>query len=279
MSRTPSPDSAGRHSSPDDGLVEHLATKFKGLGSHDCPQLSSVSSAATSQGGTGPRGGSQSFLENGSPESLLLVNCGGSIFSLASPPAPNWKGPTSWQNNKDPSRESSFSPNQAVTFSPLGSPQTPQATSTRKSPTLFSSDFVNLEGRSGNQDGQPFQLFHNNVEAVATDVASRKSLSYKSAASRQREKSLPRSPDAGAAHGLLQPAGKVAEDAAAVAFGNGKCVEKTFWAGLSAVPPRGSSKVMDEMADVSKTGATGSGLTSAVRGEKDVLPSVLEVRD
>uniref|UniRef100_A0A8D0X5P1 Zinc finger CCCH-type containing, antiviral 1 n=1 Tax=Sus scrofa TaxID=9823 RepID=A0A8D0X5P1_PIG len=242
VSRTPSPDSAGRHSSPDDGLVEHLATKFKGLGSHDCPQLSSVSSAATSQGGTGPRGGSQSFLENGSPESLLLVNCGGSIFSLASPPAPNWKGPTSWQNNKDPSRESSFSPNQAVTFSPLGSPQTPQATSTRKSPTLFSSDFVNLEGRSGNQDGQPFQLFHNNVEAVATDVASRKSLSYKSAASRQREKSLPRSPDAGAAHGLLQPAGKVAEDAAAAAFGNGSAPDARSTAS-SMMDDHGSNEI------------------------------------
>uniref|UniRef100_A0A8C3WSH2 Zinc finger CCCH-type containing, antiviral 1 n=1 Tax=Catagonus wagneri TaxID=51154 RepID=A0A8C3WSH2_9CETA len=211
-SHTPSPDPAGRRSSPEDGFVEYVTGRFKHLGSRDCPQPSSVSSAATGLGG------SQWFSKNGSPEGRFYGNHSSSFFNFDSTPAPSWRGPTSWQNNQDTSRESSFSPGQAVTVSPLGSPQTPQAATARESTAVLSSDCVSLDGRSGNQDGQHFQLFSNNVDEMATDVTSRRSLSYKSATSGQREKSLPRSPDMGAAHSNLQPAAKMTEGGAA-AFG------------------------------------------------------------
>ena len=93
---------------------------------------------------------------------------------------------------------------------------------------------------------------------MATDAASVRSLNYKTTASRQREKSLPRGQDTGVTRSHLQAAGQMtAADDGAMAFANGKHTEKTFWASLSTVPPNGSSKVIDETTDVGKTGAAG----------------------
>lgn len=109
---------------------------------------------------------------------------------------------------------------------------------------------------------------------MATDATSVRLLNYKTTASRQREKSLPRGQDTGVTHSHLQRAGQMtAADDGATAFVNGKHTEKTFWASLSTVPPNGSSKVIDETTNVGKTDATSFGFTLAVSGEKDVLRS------
>ncbi|XP_059789234.1 zinc finger CCCH-type antiviral protein 1 [Balaenoptera ricei] len=217
----PSPDPTGRRSPPDDAPVEDLAHKFTHLGSQECPLPSSGSSAAANLGGTGQGGASQRFAENGAPADLFYGNHSNTYFTFDSTSAPKWKGPASWQNDQDTGRESLFSPSQAVSFSPLGSPQTPETITTRKSTAILSSDCVNTAGRRGNQDSQHFPLFNNNVDGMATDAASVRSLNYKTTASRQREKSLPRGQDTGVTRSHLQAAGQMtAADDGAMAFAN-----------------------------------------------------------
>ncbi|TEA25196.1 hypothetical protein DBR06_SOUSAS1010079 [Sousa chinensis] len=217
----PSPDPTGRGSPPDDGPVKDLAHKFTHLGSQECPPPSSGSSAASNLGGTGQGGASQRFAENGSPEDLFYGNHSNTYVTFDSTSAPKWKGPASWQNDQDTGRESLFSSSQAVSFSPLGSPQIPETVTTRKSTAILSSDCVNTEGRRGNQDSQHFPLFNNNVDDMATDATSMRLLNHKTTASRQREKSLPRGQDTGVTRSHLQPAGQMtAANDGATAFVN-----------------------------------------------------------
>ncbi|XP_058930870.1 zinc finger CCCH-type antiviral protein 1 [Kogia breviceps] len=219
--RTPTPDSTSSGSPPDDGPVKDLAHKFTHLGSQECPPPSSGSSAAANLGGTGQGGASQRFAENGGPEDLFYGNHSNTYFTFDLTSTPKWKGPASWQNGQDTGRESLFSSSQAVSFSPLGSPQTPETITTRKSTAILSSDCVNTEGRRGNQDSQHFPLLKNNVDGMATDATSVRSLNYKTTASRQREKSSPRGQDTGVIPSHLQAAGQTTAAAdGAVAFVN-----------------------------------------------------------
>ncbi|XP_007118825.2 zinc finger CCCH-type antiviral protein 1 [Physeter macrocephalus] len=217
----PSPDPAGRGSPPDDGPVKDLAHKFTHLGSQECPPPSSGSSAAANPGGTGQGRASQRLAENGGPEDLFYGNHSSTYFTFDLTSTPKWKGPASWQNGQDTGRESLFSSSLAVSFSPLGSPQTPETITTRKSTAILSSDCVNAEGRRGNQDSQHFPLLNNNVDGMATDATSMRSLNYKTTASRQREKSLPRGQDSGVSLSHLQATGQAtAADDGAMAFVN-----------------------------------------------------------
>lgn len=263
-----SPEPAGHHGSvPSDGPVEDLAHKLSHLGSQECPPPASVPSAAVVLGGTHQGGGSQKLAENGSAKDLFY----GNHSDLT--PAFNWKGPASWQNDQDTGKKSWLSSSPAFSFSPPGSPQTPETITTRKSTAVLSSDHVNAECRSGNQDSQHFPLFDNKADGMAVDTTSTRLANYQTPSSSQREKSLPRNPDTGTPRSHLPTAGKMTGDGAS-AFVNGNHTEETFWASQSVhSASRWMDKVMGKTIDVGKTGATGFGFVAAVRGKKDVLCS------
>ncbi|KAK2493950.1 hypothetical protein MC885_008929, partial [Smutsia gigantea] len=251
---TPSPDQTG-HRSP----VEDLSHRFMHLGNQSRPQPSSVLSMPASLKGTDQVGGSQRFSENGTPKGPSYGKEGSTYLTSESAPASNQKGPTSWLNDQGTSRESLFSPSQTASCSPHGSPQTPEVVTTRKTVGRLSSDGMNIEGRSGNQHVQHFPLFNSNVDGMATDKTSLRSLNYKTTANRQREKSLPVNQDTRTMHSNLQSAGKVTDDNdPGAAFQAGKSVHNV---------PGGSSKVTDATTNVDNTGAPGCGFTSAEETE------------
>ncbi|KAM8933156.1 zinc finger CCCH-type antiviral protein 1 [Lycaon pictus] len=203
-----SPDPVGHRPPLDNVPVEDLAHKFGRLGSQDCPQPSPVSPKANSLRGTGQVGGSRRFSENGSPEDLFYGHQDSIFFPSDSTPASNRKGPDSGLNDKGTSRESVFSWSKATSGS-VGSLQTPETITTRKSTGLLSPDGVSAEARGSNQNAQYFPLFNNNVDGMATDGTSARSLNYKTTTRGQREKSLPRNQDAGTPPGNVQTTGTI----------------------------------------------------------------------
>ncbi|XP_077706215.1 zinc finger CCCH-type antiviral protein 1 isoform X1 [Canis aureus] len=203
-----SPDPVGHRPPLDNVPVEDLAHKFGRLGSQDCPQPSPVSPKANSLRGTGQVGGSRRFSENGSPEDLFYGHQDSIFFPSDSTPASNRKGPDSGLNDKGTSRESVFSWSKATSGS-VGSLQTPETITTRKSTGLLSPDGMSAEARGSNQNAQYFPLFNNNVDGMATDGTSARSLNYKTTTRGQREKSLPRNQDAGTPPGNVQTTGTI----------------------------------------------------------------------
>uniref|UniRef100_A0A2K6AAD3 Zinc finger CCCH-type containing, antiviral 1 n=1 Tax=Mandrillus leucophaeus TaxID=9568 RepID=A0A2K6AAD3_MANLE len=271
---TPSPDPSSHRASLEDTPVDDLTHKFTYLGSQDRARPPSGSSKATDLRGTSQAGASRRFLENGSQEDLLHGNPGNTYLASNSTPAPKWKSPTSWTNDQGARRKTGFPPTLPAALSSLGSLQTPEAV-TRKGAGLLSSDYRNVNGKSGTQDVQPGPLFNNNADGVATDTTSTRSLNYKSTSSSQREISTPRTQDAGPASRDVQATGRITDDAGPrVALVNGKYKGKKL--GASAFvhdTPNGSSQVADKTTDVEKTGATGFGFTMTVMVEKDKLRS------
>nr|ABS50101.1 CCCH-type zinc finger antiviral protein [Symphalangus syndactylus] len=210
---TPSPDHIGHRASLEDAPVDDLTYKFTYLESQDRARPPSGSSKATDLGAKSQAGASQRFLENGSQEDLLHGNPGNTYLASNSTPAPNWKSLTSWTNDQGARRKTVFSPTLPAARSSLGSLQTPEAVTNRKGTGLLSSDYRNIDGKSGTQDIQPGPLFNNNADGVATDITSTRSLNYKSTSSGQREISSPRTQDAGAASRDVQATGRIADDA------------------------------------------------------------------
>ncbi|XP_032131746.1 zinc finger CCCH-type antiviral protein 1 [Sapajus apella] len=210
---TPSPDQIGHRASLGDVPVDDLTYKFGYLGSQAHTRLPSGSSKATDLGGTSQAGASRGFSENGSLHGILYGNPGDTYHASDSTPAPSWKGPTSWTNDKGTGRESVFSPTLPATRSSLGCLQTPEAVTTRKGAGLLSSDYRNIHGKSGTQDMQAGPLFNNNADGVATDITSTRSLNCKSTNSGQREISSPRNQDAGPASRHLQATGRITDGA------------------------------------------------------------------
>lgn len=238
-----SPDPVGHRPPLDNVPVEDLAHKFGRLGSQDCPQPSPVSPKANSLRGAGQVGGSRRFSENGSPEDLFYGHQDSIFFPSDSTPASNRKGPDSGLNDKGTSRESVFSWSKATSGS-VGSLQTPETITTRKSTGLLSPDGMSAEARGSNQNAQYFPLFNNNVDGMATDGTSARSLNYKTTTRGQREKSLPRNQDAGTPPGNVQTTGTImGGDDPAAAPANGKV--KPPWASKSVHGiPDGSSQVV-----------------------------------
>ncbi|XP_025235547.1 zinc finger CCCH-type antiviral protein 1 isoform X3 [Theropithecus gelada] len=210
---TPSPDPSSHRASLEDTPVDDLTHKFTYLGSQDRARPPSGSSKATDLGGTSQAGASRRFLENGSQEDLLHGNPGNTYLASNSTPAPKWKSPTSWTNDQGARRKTGFPPTLPAALSSLGSLQTPEAVTTRKGAGLLSSDYRNINGKSGTQDVQPGPLFNNNADGVATDTTSTRSLNYKSTSSSQREISTPRTQDAGPASRDVQATGRITDDA------------------------------------------------------------------
>ncbi|XP_030788027.1 zinc finger CCCH-type antiviral protein 1 isoform X3 [Rhinopithecus roxellana] len=210
---TPSPDPSGHRASLEDTPVDDLTHKFTNLGSQDRARPPLGSSKATDLGGTSQAGASRRFLENGSQEDPLRGNPGNTYLASNSTPAPKWKSPTSWTNDQGARRKTVFPPTLPATLSSLGSLQTPEAVTTRKGAGLLSSDYRNVNGKSGTQDVQPGPLFNNNADGVVTDITSTRSLNYKSTSSSQREISTPRTQDAGPASRDVQATGRITDDA------------------------------------------------------------------
>ncbi|XP_011923672.1 PREDICTED: zinc finger CCCH-type antiviral protein 1 isoform X2 [Cercocebus atys] len=210
---TPSPDPSSHRASLEDTPVDDLTHKFTYLGSQDRARPPSGSSKATDLGGTSQAGASRRFLENGSQEDLLHGNPGNTYLASNSTPAPKWKSPTSWTNDQGARRKTGYPPMLPAALSSLGSLQTPEAVTTRKGAGLLSSDYRNINGKSGTQDVQPGPLFNNNADGVATDTTSTRSLNYKSTSSSQREISTPKTQDAGPASRDVQATGRITDDA------------------------------------------------------------------
>lgn len=212
---SPSPEPAGhRGSVPSDGPVEDLARQFSHLGSQECPPPASNPSAAVVLGGTPQGGGSQRLAENGSAKDLFYGNHSRAPLTFDLKPAFDWKGPASWQNDQDTGKKS-WLPSSPVFSSPPGSLQTPETITTRKTTAVLSSDHVNAERRSGNQDGQHFPLFDDKADGMAVDTTSTRLANYQTPSSRQREKSLPRNSDTGTPRSHLPTAGQMTGDGAA----------------------------------------------------------------
>ncbi|XP_025710676.2 zinc finger CCCH-type antiviral protein 1 [Callorhinus ursinus] len=270
---TPAPNQIGHKPPLDDVPVEDLAHRFVRLGSQDGPQPSPVPPQADNLRGRDQVGGSLHFSENGSPEDLCYGNQGSIYFPSDSVPASNQKGPATWLNGKGTGRENLFPQSQAAPGSPLGSPQTPDAITDRKSVGMLSSDGVNTEGRGGKQNVQYVPLFNNNVDGMATDISSTRPFNHKTATSRQREKPLPRNRDTGTTHSNLQTTGKITDgDDPTVASVNSQYREKTIWANKSVHGAlNGSSQVADETIKVNTAGATGFDFTRTFRGDKNAM--------
>uniref|UniRef100_A0A8C0SE17 Zinc finger CCCH-type containing, antiviral 1 n=1 Tax=Canis lupus familiaris TaxID=9615 RepID=A0A8C0SE17_CANLF len=261
-----SPDPVGHRPPLDNVPVEDLAHKFGRLGSQDCPQPSPVSPKANSLRGAGQVGGSRRFSENGSPEDLFYGHQDSIFFPSDSTPASNRKGPDSGLNDKGTSRESVFSWSKATSGS-VGSLQTPETITTRKSTGLLSPDGMSAEARGSNQNAQYFPLFNNNVDGMATDGTSARSLNYKTTTRGQREKSLPRNQDAGTPPGNVQTTGTImGGDDPAAAPANGKV--KPPWASKSVHGiPDGSSQVVGGTTE----GSPGFYITLTFRGDKNAF--------
>lgn len=212
---SPSPEPPGhRGSVASDGPVEDLALQFSHLGSQECPPPASNPSAAVVLGGTPQGGGNQRLAENGSAKDLFYGNHSHAPLTFDLKPAFDWKGPASWQNDQDTGKKS-WLPSSPVFSSSPGSPQTPETITTRKTTAVLSSDHVNAERRSGNQDGQHFPLFADKADGMAVDATSTRLANYQTPSSRQREKSLPRNPDTGTPRSHLPTAGQMTGDGAA----------------------------------------------------------------
>ncbi|XP_069318839.1 zinc finger CCCH-type antiviral protein 1 isoform X2 [Eulemur rufifrons] len=220
-SSTPSPEPMGRRAPGDDVPVDGLTHKFAYLGTRDCAQPSSASAKATDLGGAGEGGASQRFSENGNPKGLFYGHQGNTYLVSDSTPASNWKDSTPWPKDPGPGNESVFSPILTATRSPLGSAQTPESVTTRKSTGMLYSDLRDVEGRSGTQHIQHVPLFNNNADGGATGATSARYFNYNSTTNGQRETSLPRNRDTGPTFRDLQTAGKITEgDNVGVAFVN-----------------------------------------------------------
>ncbi|XP_039717011.1 zinc finger CCCH-type antiviral protein 1 isoform X1 [Pteropus medius] len=279
-SGTSSPDQSGRRSPLD--AVEDLTHKFLRLGSQGGPQPSAASSSPAAEvGAPGRAGAGHAFSENGSPEGFFYGSQGGTQLPSDFAAAPWRKDPATWLNGQGPSRESVFPASPAASRSRLAAPRTPDTATATATATaaqgagLRSSGHPNVEGRSGKHDAQHVPLFDGDFNGLGTDTTSARSSHYKTAATRERERSLPRNQEAAAAHTNLQTGSQLPDgDEAGVAFGNSKDREKMFWMGQSVHNARnGSSKVLYETTDVTNTGVVGFGFTSAVRGDQDVLHS------
>uniref|UniRef100_A0A8C0WAB9 Zinc finger CCCH-type antiviral protein 1 n=1 Tax=Castor canadensis TaxID=51338 RepID=A0A8C0WAB9_CASCN len=156
---TSSPDIIVLEDSLEDEPLDNLTHQFKYLGSEDLAKPSSVPPKAAGLGRSGQVGASQRFSENGGQDSLFHKN------------------------------HSASTPGQAAVKSPLGSAHTVEAMTARKGPGMLSSDPMNVKGKSGTQDIQHVPLFNNNVDEVAANIPSIRSLNYRPTTNGQREMS------------------------------------------------------------------------------------------
>lgn len=274
-SGTSSPDQGGRRSPLD--AVDDLTHKFLRLGSQGGSQPSAASSSQAAEvGGPGRAGAGHAFSEDGSPEGLFYGSQGGTHFPSDLAAAARRKGPATWLNGQGAGRESAFPASPAASRSRLARPRTPEAATAGPGAAVRPSGHLNVEGGSGKHDALYVPLFsEGDFNGLGTDTTSTRPSYYNTAATREREKSLPRNQEAATAHTRLQTGGQLLDgDEAGVAFGNSKDREKMFWTGQSVHnAPNSSSKVLDETTDVNNTGVVGFGLTSALRGDQDVLRS------
>lgn len=250
--------------------MDDLTHKFLRLGSQGGPQSPAASSSQAAEvGGPGRAGAGHAFSEDGSPEGFFysIPVTTHLLSDLAA--APRRKGPAPWLNGQGAGRESPFPASPAAPRARLARPRTPEAA------TAGPSGHANAEGGGGKLDALHVPLFDGDFNGLGTDITSTRSSPYKTAATREREKSLPRNQEAATAHTRLRTGSQLLDgDEAGGAFGNSKDKEKMFWTGQSVHnAPNGSSKVLYETTDVNNTGVVGFGLTSALRGDQDVLHS------
>nr|XP_020039064.1 zinc finger CCCH-type antiviral protein 1 isoform X2 [Castor canadensis] len=237
---TSSPDIIVLEDSLEDEPLDNLTHQFKYLGSEDLAKPSSVPPKAAGLGRSGQVGASQRFSENGGQDSLFHKN------------------------------HSASTPGQAAVKSPLGSAHTVEAMTARKGPGMLSSDPMNVKGKSGTQDIQHVPLFNNNVDEVAANIPSIRSLNYRPTTNGQREMALSRNHQSKEA----TPQDLLTHRDPEATFPNSTYRGNPVWASTSTQnTPSHSSQIVDEATDGDKTGVTGFGLKTAATGGKDAFYS------
>ncbi|XP_054996029.1 zinc finger CCCH-type antiviral protein 1 [Sorex araneus] len=161
--------------------VSALTSKFQHLGSPEGPPPASVSSRVARVGAPGLAEGSQRLLENGSSEDSSARGLSG-----ADPWGP-WQDPSSWRKVLAPSGESSCPP--ASSPVPSAPPLSPRTFQKNENRTLSEIE-IWMDGRA--QD-KPLSFLGDAPRA--TDLPSTRSSQDRAAATRQREKASPRTPD------------------------------------------------------------------------------------
>uniref|UniRef100_A0A8C0WGC2 Poly [ADP-ribose] polymerase n=1 Tax=Castor canadensis TaxID=51338 RepID=A0A8C0WGC2_CASCN len=217
---TSSPDIIVLEDSLEDEPLDNLTHQFKYLGSEDLAKPSSVPPKAAGLGRSGQVGASQRFSENGGQDSLFHKN------------------------------HSASTPGQAAVKSPLGSAHTVEAMTARKGPGMLSSDPMNVKGKSGTQDIQHVPLFNNNVDEVAANIPSIRSLNYRPTTNGQREMALSRNHQSKEA----TPQDLLTHRDPEATFPNSTYRGNPVWASTSTQnTPSHSSQIVDEATDGDKT--------------------------
>uniref|UniRef100_A0A7J8D9J8 Poly [ADP-ribose] polymerase n=1 Tax=Rousettus aegyptiacus TaxID=9407 RepID=A0A7J8D9J8_ROUAE len=213
-SGTSNPDQGGRRSPLD--AVDDLTHKFLRLGSQGGPQSPAASSSQAAEvGGPGRAGAGHAFSEDGSPEGFFYSIPVTTHLPSDLAAAPRRKGPAPWLNGQGAGRESPFPASPAAPRARLARPRTPEAA------TAGPSGHANAEGGGGKLDALLVPLFDGDFNGLGTDITSTRSSPYKTAATREREKSLPRNQEAATAHTRLRTGSQLLDgDEAGGAFGN-----------------------------------------------------------
>ncbi|XP_031237434.1 zinc finger CCCH-type antiviral protein 1 [Mastomys coucha] len=247
----PSPDVTSCKDSLEDVSAE-VTQKFKYLGTQDREQLSLVSSKAAGVRGPSPMRASQEFSENGDPDGLFSRNRSDSSSSRAS----------------------------AASF-PLDAAQRNEAVAMKTG--VPSGHLMEVKGKNKVPDIDHVPLLNSYIDEVTTEEATISGiLGHRATAnsleemilSSNHQKSVAKTQDP-------QTAGRITDSGQDMAFLRSKYGENSAWAGTPTQNgPNGSSQIMDEMPNVSKSSPTGFGVKSAVTGGKEAIyPAVQSLRN
>ncbi|CAO2603220.1 Zinc finger CCCH-type antiviral protein 1 [Lemmus lemmus] len=234
----PSPDVTSCKDSMEDVSAD-VTQKFKFLGTHDCAQLSAVSSKTPGLRGSGQMGASLKLPENGDPNGLFSRN------------------------------RADSSPSQAVGGFRFDVTQTHEAMAMKTSkPSGYHMD---VKGKSGAQDIQKVPFLGSYVGGATVEGI----LGDRGAVNGLGEVTLPSSHQKSTANPQdSRIPGRIADSGQDMAFLGGKYGGNTPWPIKSTHNvPNGSSQILNETPNNSESGAAGFGVKAAVTGRKEAMCS------
>ncbi|XP_052576855.1 zinc finger CCCH-type antiviral protein 1 [Peromyscus californicus insignis] len=239
----PSPDVTSCKDSLEDVSAD-VTQKFKYLGTHDCAQLSSVTSKAAGLRGTSQMGASLKFSENGDPDGSFSRN------------------------------RSDSSPSRAARGFHLDVTQTREAVTMK--PGKLSGHRMEVEGKSETQDIQRVPFFDSYAGGATMEGTASGIQSNRATANGLGEMALPSNHWKSAANPQdPQTIGRIADSGQDLAFLGGKYGGNAVWASKSTHnAPNGSSPMMNETSHVSESAAAaGFGVKAAVTERKEAVCS------
>ncbi|KAL6033181.1 hypothetical protein STEG23_031800 [Scotinomys teguina] len=237
----PSPDVTSCKDSLEDVSAD-VTQKFKYLGTHDCAQLSSVSSKAADLRGSGQMEPCLTFLENGYPDRLFFR------------------------------KRSDSSPGRAASGFHVDMTQTLEAM-TRK-PGQLPGHRMDVKGESKAQDIQRFPFFDSYAGGVTMEEVASGILGNRATTNGLGEMTLPSNHQKSAMNPQNpQTIGRITDSGQDTTFPSGKYGGNAVWASKSTHNvPIGSSQIMNTTPHVSKS-ATDVGVKAAATERQEAMCS------